>query len=203
MEVTLPNLQRYAERIGAEFFVITERKFPDWPVTYEKMQVFELGHDVDWNVFIDADTVVHDDFHDVTSQYTPDTISYNWGYDANTQLRPDSYFARDGRNIGIVTNFVVSSAWTHDIWEPLQMTPEEALENVTKSHYIDEYAVSRNLAKYGLKYGGICPTPESQKLVLHLDATHHTEEQMVTNALQYLEDTQCTHKSETTKLSHG
>ena len=70
---------------------------------------------------------------------------------------------RDGRDVGIATNFVVTSNWTHDLWEPIPHTSQKDIEDlankeVTKlngrgwGHYADEFAISYNMAKYGLKY---------------------------------------------------
>ena len=37
--LTFPWIKRYAEKIGAEFQIIHERKNPAWPPTYEKTQI--------------------------------------------------------------------------------------------------------------------------------------------------------------------
>ena len=58
VELTYPHLKAYAHKIGAEFVEITERKFKKMPVTYEKLQIFNLGKDNDWNIFIDADAMI-------------------------------------------------------------------------------------------------------------------------------------------------
>ena len=42
--LTYPLMQAYARKIGADFHVIRERKFPAWPVVYEKLQVHELAN---------------------------------------------------------------------------------------------------------------------------------------------------------------
>lgn len=50
--LTYPLIEAYAEKIGADFHIISERKFPEWPVTYEKLQIFELAREMgnDWNI---------------------------------------------------------------------------------------------------------------------------------------------------------
>ena len=45
-KLTLPMIRFYAHKIGADFHIITERKFLEWPITYEKMQVHELSRNV-------------------------------------------------------------------------------------------------------------------------------------------------------------
>ena len=54
--LTYPYISRYASKIGAAVHLITERKFPEWPITYEKLQIYELGrqHGNDWNIYIDS-----------------------------------------------------------------------------------------------------------------------------------------------------
>ncbi len=78
----------------------------------------------------------------------------------------DEYFRRDGRNIGTCGWCIIASDWGTDIWRPLDdLTMEEALQNCTPTieetnaeatidprHLLDDYVMSRNVAKYGLKY---------------------------------------------------
>jgi hypothetical protein len=191
-KITIPNIQQYAHRIGADFQLITERKYPDWPITYEKIQIYELGKDNDWNICIDADTLISPKFRDVTTQYGRDVVSFNFAYDANAFLKPDIYFARDGRNVGVAANFIVSSNWTHDLWTPLDIDVTEAKTRVTRSHIVDEYCLSRNLARYGLKYLGIAPTPDTQRQVFHIGAEGEDEQLSVNKAQEYLHNIQGT-----------
>jgi len=56
--ITFPLMRSWAGRIGADFKVIDEAKFPGFPPNYEKFQIWELGSDYDWNVYIDADMII-------------------------------------------------------------------------------------------------------------------------------------------------
>lgn len=165
-DLTYPLLKFYAKKIGADFYVISERRFPNWPVTYEKLQIFELGKIAqnDWNIFLDSDTLVHPETIDFTNYIPMDTVAHN-GYDfANIRWRYDEYFRRDGRNIGSCNWAAFASSWCLDLWRPLDdLTFEEALENiyptrnelntvVTREHLIDDYTLSRNIARFGLKF---------------------------------------------------
>lgn len=163
VKLTYPLLQIYADKIGAEFYVISERKFPDFPPVYEKFQIYELGKDNDWNIFFDSDAVVHPDLFDITELINKDTILGNVADMANNRFKYDDYFRRDGRNIGCGNWFSVVSNWCLDYWQPLNdLTLEEAVSritpiqgelcaNVQASHLIDDFVVSRNVARYGLK----------------------------------------------------
>lgn len=164
-DITYPLIRHYAHKIGADFHMITERKFPDWPVTYEKLQIFELGrmHKNDWNIYIDSDALVHPETIDWTAYLTKDTVAHNGVDFANFRWRYDNYFRRDGRNIGSCNWFTIASDWCLDLWHPLDIPLNEALDNIyptvneintviTTDHLIDDYALSRNIAKYGLKF---------------------------------------------------
>jgi hypothetical protein len=163
--ITYPLLRHYAHKIGAEFQIISERKFPTWPVVYEKLQIYELGRDNDWNIYIDSDALVHPDMFDVTDHLPKDVVAHNGNDMAGNRWRYDRFFRRDGRHIGSCNWFTVASDWCIDLWKPLDdLTPDEALGNIfpvvsevnsgcfDRSHLIDDYTLSRNIARYGFKF---------------------------------------------------
>jgi hypothetical protein len=149
-ELTIPNHEAYAKKIGADFKLITERKYPEWPATYEKVQIYEQGVNYDWNIHIDADMLIHPDLHDITK---PDLtkIYYYSIYDPRLYFPPNLYFLRDGRLVGVCSAFIAVPNWCHDLWEPFSMTFEQAKEGLKSVHGIDDYCFSINFAKYGLK----------------------------------------------------
>jgi hypothetical protein len=149
-ELTLPNHKAYADKIGADFKLITDRKNPEWPATYEKTQIFESGGDYDWNIHIDADILVHPDMWDVTSEDLS-TVKYYSIYDPRLYFPPNVYFLRDARLIGICSAFMAVPKWCHDLWEPFQLPFEIAKQGIQRVHGIDDYCFSVNFAKYGLK----------------------------------------------------
>jgi hypothetical protein len=164
--ITYPLLMFWANKIGADFHVITERKFPDWPITYEKLQIFELAQQMknDWNIYIDSDAIVHPETLDWTAYLSKDTVAHNGSDMANVRWRYDEYFLRDGRNIGSCNWMTIASDWCVDLWRPLDdLTPEQAIKNIyptveelntviTADHLIDDYTLSRNIARFGLKF---------------------------------------------------
>jgi len=162
--LTYPLMKYYAERIGADFHIITDRRFPNWPVTYEKLQIYELGRqmDNDWNIYIDGDALIHPECLDWTILLNKDTILNNARDFANVRWRYNNYFLRDGRNWGIGNWFTVASDWCLDLWRPLDGSFEDAVCNifptmnerskcVNKEHLIDDYALSCNVARFGIK----------------------------------------------------
>jgi len=132
------------------------------PVTYEKFQIYYLA--TDWNIYVDSDALIHPDTFDVTELLPRDTVM-TCGVDFRPiRFKSDMYFERDGRNIGGGNWFTVASGICRDIWRPLDdLLLQEAVKNifptiiernnnVTPEHLIDDYVISRNIAKYGLKF---------------------------------------------------
>ncbi len=168
-ELTFPLMKGYADKIRADFHIIKERKFPDFPPVYEKLQIYTLGKEMqnDWNFFLDADALIHPDTIDFTEALPKDTVMHHGKDFASMRWTYDRYFRRDGRNIGSGNWFALASDWCIDLWEPLDpkdLTFEEAVKNihplvgeinsgvVDPKHLIDDYVCSRNIAKYGLKF---------------------------------------------------
>jgi len=163
-ELTYPLLKRYAEKIEAEFYIISERNYPSYAPVYEKLQIYDLQlhRKDDWSIYIDSDALVHPDLFDPTEFIHKDTIMHNGMDMANNRWRYDRFFRRDGRHIGSCNWFTIASDWCRELWHPLDdITYEEALENIfpiqaelntviTREHLIDDYTLSRNIAKYGL-----------------------------------------------------
>lgn len=164
--ITYPFIEQYAKKINADFYVIGKRKFPKMPVTYEKFQIYELAQEMknDWNIFIDSDALIHPDTFDVTEFLHKDTVMTCRQDFAPLRFSYDKYFRRDGRHIGVGNWFTVASNWCVDLWHPLEdinlveavlkihPTILERNNDITPAHLIDDYLVSRNIAKYGLKY---------------------------------------------------
>lgn len=164
LEITRPPLEAYADKIRADIFEITERKYPEFGVTYEKIQIYDLAkeHKAEWNYYIDGDALIHPDFYDVTLLLHKDTICHNAKDFAPHRWHYDQYFLRDGRHIGSGNWFTVASDWCLDLWHPIELSPEEAEANITPilmeqsggttaRHLIDDYVLSRNIARFGLK----------------------------------------------------
>lgn len=160
---TYPWIKYYADKIGADFRILDERKYPEAPATYEKLQLFTEGEAYDWNIYIDSDALVHPDMFDVTRHIHPDTV-LQYGNDlAGTRWKDDKYFRRDTRQISSCNWFTVASSDCLDLWHPLEdLSIAQALSNLkpqlkeastcNDGHLIDDYVLSRNIARYGLRY---------------------------------------------------
>lgn len=156
-KMTYPTIKEYADRINANLNIITTRQYPQFHINYEKMQVWEDGEAYEWNFLVDADVLIHKDFPDFSTIVPEHHVGFNDNYYASEKFNIDNYaeFLRDGRNVGIASNAVITHWTTHDLFKP-EVTPWER-QNVCKVRQgdIDEFNLSFNLAKYGLKYCGI------------------------------------------------
>ncbi len=166
ISLTKPHLEAWAKKIDAELVYITERKFPDMPPNYEKFQIYELGKDNDFSIFIDADCLISKDMPDITQFMDKNEVVFSRTDFANFRFKYDKYFERDGRNIGACTWCVIVTKNTIDAWKPIHLQDDiteqqiydsiypitiEKNQNIDSKHLMDDYLVSRNIAKFGLK----------------------------------------------------
>lgn len=166
-KLTVPSIKAWAKKIGAEVVEITERKFPDMPPVYEKFQIYELAkkNGSDWNIYIDSDAMVHPDMFDPTDFLPKDTVMFHGLDMATNRFIADDYMRRDGRFIGACNWLAIFSNWCIDLYTPLQdLTFEEAVARIhptnteknsgviEPSHLIDDFTVTRNIARFGIKH---------------------------------------------------
>lgn len=160
-DITYPLFERYASKIDADFKIISEREMEHLPVSCEKLQLHWRGIDSDWNIYVDADTIIHPDLFDITEHLQKDTVLHYASDIASERWKLDDYFRRDGRGISSCNWFTVASNWCLDLWTPPENSKEEMLAAiqpcvrekafVTSEHLLDDYILSRNIARYGLK----------------------------------------------------
>lgn len=162
--VTYPYMKMYAKKIDADFYEINKRKYPSYPIIYEKFQIYDLTKDLDWGLFFDCDVLINPKLFDITEVVPPDTVSSLGVNPLEGHYDLDDYFWRDGRRMSVGSCMTFASNLCRDIWEPITdlSLPEilgrfhpwrnEELIGYTPEYLIDDYLVSRNVAKYHLKY---------------------------------------------------
>lgn len=151
-----------------------------WPITINKFQVAKLAKERkdEWAIFLDADTLVNPECPDFTNYIPRDTVAHN-GIDhsgVRWDTSGDEYMRRDGRWIGSCTWCVFASDWTvEDLWRMPDQAPGEVFGvkddkggystrpkiyttnqehnsgQCHTEHLIDDYTLSRNIARFGLK----------------------------------------------------
>ena len=187
-EITFPYLKRYADKIKADLYRIEKRRFPDFPITYERMQIHELGQGSEWVFCIDPDILIHPDTTDFTTWFPKDHVGNWYFFDIRQHfdVNENSSFGKDGRYYGIVDCLVVSSHLTHELWKPL---PDRfsAYEPIIKDkgvlERISEYAISENLAREGYKIRGVV---DNGKRLYHIGCSSETVGNPADLALQKL-----------------
>ncbi len=177
-QVTYPLICKYVERIDADLNIITQRKYPEWHILYEKVQVHRDGAGYAHNFLLDADVLIHPKFPDFTTVCHQYHVGFNDNFDADqyfdTSINP--YFMRDGRNVGIASNAVITCRYTHDLWQPLQYTADEAKRFLLHDRSgVDEFTLSENLARYGLKYNGITWEDWQRYYFVHLGTDRYKD----------------------------
>jgi hypothetical protein len=164
--MTIPLMATWAAKVGAELAVMTERRFPDWPVQCEKFQIPEHAarRNDEWSMFLDADTLLHPDYPDIFEYLDRGTIYHDRVECSTTRYEPDRYFRRDGRYLSPGNWCCIASEWTRD--DLYSFPPElsraevearihphvnELALGVRAPGLIDDYLMARNAARFGLK----------------------------------------------------
>jgi hypothetical protein len=152
-QITFPLIKAWSKKIGADFRIISETKLKSWPPNHQKFQIFELGKDYDWNIYLDADMIVDPiKMPDFTEYADPTFIYYESFLYPRDRYRMHPYFIRDGRNLGISDCFFISSSFTHDLWFPNFFTFDEARTFcLGEEREVSEFALNLNIARFGLK----------------------------------------------------
>lgn len=157
--ITVPLIEGYARRIGADLNMIgSSRAFPEYPPTYERMQIYSSGRHYNWNICVDTDILLGPLLIDTTQKVARDTFGLIMHYSASQSFSVNHRaFSRDKRDLVPVEAFIVTSDWTHDLWEPLSGSARANLVGIRNEQQIAEYALAFNMAKYGLKHTGALP----------------------------------------------
>lgn len=143
--ITLSSMKEYSKNIGAEFLILSDRKFPNLPITQEKFQLYDL--DADHITFMDVDALINPAAPDF-SKIAPDEIviaeildASDFSYDSipgREKFRIHSAFLSFARE----NRFVVEPSVN-----PLQFT--EFILGENKECHLDEFIMSLNVLKRG------------------------------------------------------
>ena len=185
--LTLPTIEAYAKKIGATFNLITKRKFEEWPITYEKMQIHQDGAKAEWNILLDADLLIHPDMPDITTFLQHSVIGAYTSYVRSLHFPDNVYFKRHNGICALAANFIVAHHMNHDIWTPFQKPAIEIVPSLKNSFQVDEYCIATNLARYNLKFTGVT-FPETIGKFYHLEVTTdaHGEDRGIEMATRYM-----------------
>lgn len=158
-EITIPRIQSYARSIGADINLIgSKRKFPEYPLQYERLQIFDDGKDYEWNLAVDGDLLIGENVVDPTLYLSPKKIALTLSYPLSACASVESrIFQRDKRDLLPLQFFLVTSHLTHELWEPLPGPPQHHIGSLIELDRMAEYACAYNIARYGLQVSGTFP----------------------------------------------
>lgn len=166
-------MSMWANKIDADFKILTERKFPQYAISVEKFQMKEYLKDYDWVYFLDADLLIHPDTIDM-SLYLEKDVLLHWSWlSLSTKYKNNKIFERDDRRLGLASTFLCVSNWMEDFFDlDMEFKTQEEISKqiimlkeeqnfaklVSDNHtwlgegwYSDEFILAYNLCKYGLK----------------------------------------------------
>ncbi len=157
--ITLPRIEAYAKKIGADFNRITERRFPDFPVNYERMQIYEFGKEYDWNLNVDADILIGSSLVDVTTRVHPEKIGTAMIFQLSEAfpIAGNPVFERAAQDIGIVDMFNITTKLTHEFWRPLPGSFDQYRNCSPRwgERKVSEFCVSMNFHQNGYEASGV------------------------------------------------
>jgi hypothetical protein len=144
-DITLPVMSAYAKNIDADFVILSDRKFPNLPITHEKFQLYNL--DADHITFLDVDAIINPNAPDFSKDY-PNAITIAEWLDGSDFI-PESPPGKS--KFRVHSAFLSFSAANKFIVEPhenpLQYIP--FISNKNPSWHIDEYVMTLNILKHG------------------------------------------------------
>ncbi len=163
-DLTFPYMQEYAKNIGADFQVITERKYTDLPIPMEKFQLYDLCEDFDWTIFLDADCLINPntlDFSKVVENNIVIVSEYLDIFNSNDpQFKTKNVINQYNLDLHAPWHFLAFHVSQKNVvrpWEnPLQykhhinITNGMIKNNKPQEWHLDEFLLATNIVKYGI-----------------------------------------------------
>jgi hypothetical protein len=187
--LTFPHMQEYAKNIGADFHIITERKFPEVPLRLEFFQLYDFCTIYDWIIFLDADCLINPKAVDLTTlvkedrviiaKYNPPTHhfhpeniegQYNFKYYAPFFFL---VFHRNSRNcvkpyknpFDYYEHINLNS--THPEMKTYMKIRTHLTEKEIKDTLIDEFLLTLNLHRYNIKTASLVEDFPELNIISH------------------------------------
>ncbi len=171
--LTFPRMKEYAKNIGADFHIITERKFPDLDINLEKFQLYDICLDYDWTIFLDADCLINLKGIDLTKLVENGRIIISSYNNPKHHFYPENIEGQYNLNYYAPFFFLVFHKNSRDCVRPysnpldyckyinIESQNKEFLEYfssknmnksiVSSSWFLDEFLLTLNLHRYNIK----------------------------------------------------
>jgi len=207
-ELTFPHMREYAKNIGADFHIITERKFPKVPLRLEFFQLYDFCNTYDWIIFLDADclidskgvnltTLVEEDrvliakYNPPTHHFHPENIDgrYNLKYYAPFFFL---VFHKNSRNcvkpyenpFDYYNHIDISS--THPEMKNYMKIRTHLTEKEIRDTLIDEFLLTLNLHKYNIKTASLQEDFPELNIIAHTSDAREIKIQHLKDSIKKL-----------------
>ena len=206
--LTFPFMKEYAKNIGADFHIIKERKFTDFPLMLEEFQMYEFAETYDWIIFLDGDclinpkgvdltTLVEEDrvliakFNSPTHHYHPENIEgkYNLKYYA-----PFFFLVFHKNSKDCVKPYqnpydyyeYINLKSTHPEMETYMKIRTHLSEKEIKDTLIDEFLLTLNLHRYNIKTASLQEDFSELSIIAHISDARDVKIKHLKNSIKQI-----------------
>ena len=188
-ELTFPYMREYAKNIGADFHIIKERKFPDFPLMLEEFQMYEFAETYDWIIFLDGDCLINPKGVDLTTLVEEDRVLIAKFNSPTHHYHPDNIEGKYNLKYYAPFFFLVFHKNSKDCVKPYQ-NPYDYYEYINlnstypemkdymkirthlseeeiKDTLIDEFLLTLNLHRYNIKTASLQEDFSELSIIAH------------------------------------
>ena len=205
-ELTFPYMREYAKNVGADFHIIKDRKFLNYPVMLEKFQIYEISKDYDWIIYLDADCLINPNGVDLTSlveedrvliaKYTspthhfyPENIEgkYNLSYYA-----PFFFLVFHNKNRDCVKPYKNAKQYrdyinlnsSHPEMIQYMKTKSDIIDGDIKISMLDEFFLTLNLHKYNIMTASLQEDFLRLSIIAHISDSKENKIKFLKNSIK-------------------
>ena len=205
-DLTFPYMREYAQNIGADFHIIKERKFPDFPLMLEEFQMYDFSKTYDWIIFLDGDCLINPNGIDLTglvekdrvliAKYNPPTHHFhpeNIEEKYNLQYYAPFFFLVFHKNsrdcvkpyenpYDYYDHINLSS--THPEMKTYMNIRTHLTEKEIKDTLIDEFLLTLNLHRYNIKTASLQEDFPELNIIAHTSDARDIKIQHLKNSIK-------------------
>ena len=207
-ELTFPYMKEYAQNIGADFHIIKERKFPDFPLMLEEFQMYEFAETYDWIIFLDGDCLINPKAVDLTTLVEEDRVLIQKYAYPNHHFYPENIKGKYNLKFYAPFFFLVFHKNSRDCVKPYQ-NPYDYYEyiNLDSTHpemktymnirthlsekeikgtLIDEFLLTLNLHRYNIKTASLQEDFPELSIIAHTSNARDIKIKRLKNSIKQL-----------------
>lgn len=207
-ELTFPYMKEYAKNIDADFHIITERKFSDFPLMLEEFQMYEFSKTYDWIIFLDADCLINPKGVDLTSLVEEDRVLIAKYNSPTHHFHPDNIEEKYNLQYYAPFFFLVFHKNSRECVKPYlnpydyydyinldSSHPEmenymnirtNLTENEVKDTLIDEFLLTLNLHRYNIKTASLQEDFPELNIIAHTSDARDIKIKYLKNSIKQI-----------------